>query len=173
MVSNEIIEKIRRSIKPEEWFITNDKVLELPIKILYGTNCYAYALGITFSSKEYEEYDELFYNPGFIKDVKFNDHEKLFISIGSDLKHLRLDHKIVKGKDTPKVSKDEYVIRVVLRRNTMDDQLEDFHFARMAKNGLWFHKQGWRDQPTLYKLEKDLSYYYEIIGHVIIKRLIN
>lgn len=172
MLSDQIIEKMRESIKPEEWFITNDKVSKLSRKVLYGTNCYAYALGITFSSTGYEKYDESFYIPGFINGVIFDNQQKLFESICSDLKHLRLDYKIAIN-DISKTTKDEYVIKVILRKNILDDHIEDFHFARMAKNGLWFHKQGWREQPTLYELEEDKRYYYETVGYFIIKRLTN
>ena len=56
--------------------------------------------------------------------------------------------------------------------NQKQDYLDDYHFLRQSKNGIWYHKIGWESFPTNkdsnYKVIKDVSNCY--IAHYDFKK---
>ena len=105
------------------------------------TNCYAYALGLDITSTLISKFDYPYIVGSFGQNlVYYKDfynmslEERLFL----DLKALDID--VEKVEDT--VSDDKSWFIAMYEDKCDKNNQKQFHFIRMSKNGIWFHKKG-------------------------------
>ncbi len=108
------------------------------------TNCYAYALGIT-----YPDYGKNFYYPGFTHATQHSDSKSMIKCIEKDLTILGFKFRITDCTEFPIPDEDEYIIKVFISNKTDQMSNGDFHFVRRLPNGHWTHKIGWKEPPCL------------------------
>ena len=121
----------------------------------YTTNCYSYALGLDIPSSKICEYA---YDPGSIGNSKHPllipfSYNELIDNIILDLNALRIDHSFINPEDN--IDEDEWKIAIYIPKIYSLNNLDDFHFTREKKDGLWYHKNGFNIS--------NLDYYDQVI----------
>ena len=121
---------VRPQYKDSEW---NNQ------RIMYSTNCYAYALNIKTDFPENTKLQPgslsgkiFYYYPGTYK-------EKIVAAFKADLKVL---HAHIGNPKPPYNKNMKYRVALVLALNR-SGQLLDYHWYRKNTNGKWSHKPGW------------------------------
>ena len=157
MLTDKKLQKIKNSIVKNSKLDSrnSEKLYGLPSKSRVRINCYAYALGIMYPSRN-------LYNVGFTTDTKYKDisREKFISLICEDLKNLGIKYRIFKINDEIKLRENEYLIQALYVSKELYYK-EDFHFLRQSKAGFWYAKDGYDNiKPALTKIEI-LNYEYE------------
>ena len=106
------------------------------------TNCYAYALGLDVPEYQICKYA---YDPGTIGNsskqliTPFSYH-LLVDNVLTDLEALQIDYQFIHPCDD--INSDEWKIALFIPQIYSLTELDDFHFARLHKDGYWYHKNG-------------------------------
>lgn len=135
---NKNIFLIKKSIVRSKKLIKNGVPKKLERSVRLDTNCYAYALGITYT-------EEAHYYPGFTEHMGHMpiDNYDMISSVCLDLKNLGFKYRKINLHDEIKLDKGEYLIKAYLARPNSKVINGDFHFVRKDnESGLWFHKFG-------------------------------
>lgn len=154
------------NLKPSE--ITRDiNIDEIPMYWynIFTTNCYAFALGLDVDESSIAE---CAYQPGVMGSVIFNypiinlknmsTEEKIFL----DMEALKIrikeadpsdngDYRLFHKKDNETVSSISFSWIISLYENDN----KEFHFARKTDNGIWYHKEGYRNKPISFDYDKN------------------
>ena len=148
-MNSEIITRVKASIIPEKKLINkNGKLFPLPKGLRTKINCYAYALGAMCP-----ETSEITYQPGFTTGIEYEERNKedFLQKMEQDLENLGFSYRRIPYPNSNFLEQGEYIVRVFF--NTEDSECDGFHFMRKAtKSGVWFHKEGWQNLPSLIKL---------------------
>lgn len=157
MLTDKKLQKIKNSIVKNSKLDSrnSEKLYGLPSKSRVRINCYAYALGIMYPSRN-------LYNVGFTIDTKYKDisREKFISLICEDLKNLGIKYRIFKINDEINLRENEYLIQALYVSKELYYK-EDFHFLRQSKAGFWYAKNGYENtKPALTEVEI-LNYEYE------------
>ncbi len=107
------------------------------------TNCYAYALGLDIPEGAVGYYA---YSPGvigsseiFLPKFRTFSYHNLIENMYLDFEALGIDYREIDPME--QISDDEWKIALFLLY--YHRQVEDFHFLRERRDGLWYHKSGW------------------------------
>lgn len=147
MLTKKKLRKIKESIVDEKRLLTGNgcEVKELSTKTYEHLNCYSYALGIMYPSKN------RIYTPGFTTKENYIEDSKISLisKICEDLDNLEISYRKFGVYDEINLIEGEYLIQVMYVPCYCDLWIEsDFHFSRRSKDGFWFSKQGWLNQPS-------------------------
>lgn len=148
-IQTHTIQKMISSIKPL------NSLPRYSEEIQKNTNCYAYALGIT-----YPDFKRDFYYPGFTQNLNYKDAQSMIKCIEKDLTRLGLKFRTTACDEFPIPDYDEYIIKAFLSNKTEQMPNGDFHFARRLPNGKWSHKLGWLDDPCIIVSSDGVYEYY-------------
>lgn len=165
MITPQNIVEIRKSILPEKVFIKKGRVLPISNQQRTNTNCFAYALGITYPAKGNE-----WYQPGFTQNTRYNPYsrEDFLNKVEIDLTNLGFRFRKIVRDEKTKLRYDEYLIQVLFSPAISGIDDGDFHFMRRSSSGKWFHKRGWGYAPEIFTLPLDTSK----MGDAKIKKMI-
>ena len=148
MKASKISKKIDIEKKPEEW------------EEVYGTNCYAYALGLDVCELDITRFA---YQPGTIGRITYK-RDLLRVSSMSFEGRMRLDfralgircveatpeecasYKEYYHKDSDEVSSVTHSWLISFYKAESNNV--DFHFVRKDLSGVWTHKMGFSKSPT-------------------------
>lgn len=152
MLTKKKLRKIKESIVDEKLLLTgNDcEVKELSAKTYEHLNCYSYALGIMYPSKN------RIYTPGFTTKENYIEDSKISLisKICEDLDNLGISYRKFGVYDEIDLLEGEYLIQVMYVPCYCNLWIKaTFHFSRRSKDGFWFSKQGWLNQPSYEKIE--------------------
>lgn len=164
---------IKNSILRTKQLFQDGHPIKLSSDIVTATNCYAYSLGVTYPEKK----NEYLYRPGFTEELEYEvgNTEDLMDKIELDLQNLKISFRRFDLKDEKSLRKNEYLIKVLY--SFVSRFNDDFHFIRQDKDtGIWFHKQGWYNQPVLISptpnkepsVLNTLFYVYHSVGYFAI-----
>ena len=108
-----------------------------------STNCYAYALGLDVPEYKIANFA---YIPGvmsqsdiFLPNFGLFTYDSLINNIYSDMEALKIEIKEINPLDD--VSYDEWKVALFITKYY--NLLDDYHFLRQSKNGIWYHKSGY------------------------------
>ena len=148
MPTSKINKKIDIEKEPEEW------------EEIYGTNCYAYALGLDVFERSIANFA---YQPGTIGRIKY-EYGLFDVSRMSFEKRMKLDFESLgiryRGANPEECAsfkehfhRDSDEVSSVTRSwlisfYTAVDNNIDFHFVRKDLSGVWTHKMGFKEAPT-------------------------
>ena len=112
------------------------------------TNCYAFALGLDVPEKKI---CEAAYVPGVMSDNPINIASKYSFTIEELIECLESDFKFLDITFRENVSKEELeegewliALYVSYLYSNRKDRLDDYHFLRLGKDDIWYHKNGFR-----------------------------
>lgn len=148
MLTQKRLRKIINSIVNEDKLLDSKYpyVKEISDELYEYTNCYAYALGICYSSKD------RIYVPGFTTKKNYIEDSKddLILKICEDLENLKISYRKFGLNDEIELFDNEYLVQVMYVPDHCDLWIKSaFHFSRLSKEGFWFSKSGWLNQPSL------------------------
>ncbi len=114
------------------------------------TNCYAYALGLDVNEDDIRQDAYIpgtiggsdYYLPGFIIFSYEDFLQNLFLDLaflGIDVREINLDEHL---------PEDEWKIALCI--SPWRSSIDDYHFLRQSKSGIWYHKMGWKGLPRNY-----------------------
>lgn len=153
MITEYRLNMIKRSIVNEKELFNNDfEIKELTKKVCENINCYAYSLGIM----EPAPLRTNLYIPGFttFENVDYLSKENFILKVSEDLHNLKIEFREYGIDDEIIVNDNEYLIQVLfIPKDTKNFRKGIFHFSRKNKNGKWFSKMGWLDQPCFEEVE--------------------
>ena len=103
-------------------------------------NCYAYALGIDENGV---------FNPGFKADIPFNgkNNEEIISCVEKDFEALGFDYCEISPNEV--INPDESKIAIFSVPTQDGKGIEDFHFVKQDKTGVWSSKEGY-DYPPMF-----------------------
>lgn len=147
MLTDKKLRKIKESIVDEKRLLTGKtcEVKELSSKTYEHLNCYSYALGIMYPSKD------RIYTPGFTTKENYTEDSKISLisKVCGDLENLGIGYRKFGVYDEINLLEGEYLIQAMYVPYYCNLWIEsDFHFSRRSKDGFWFAKQGWLHQPS-------------------------
>lgn len=165
MLTERSLNVMRQYIYNETYLLSDSisKVNSLPKDIYEYINCYAYALGLIRPSKN------RIYIPGFTTNLLYDENSKedLISNICKDLNNLSIKYTKYGVFDKIKLKKSEYLVQVLyIPTESFFWPKSDFHFLRKSKNGKWFSKPGWLNQPSFSYVEPILKFKDEEIVRV-------
>lgn len=146
MLIQEIDSIIESIVEPNYFLTSQNTVVPLSKKATQSLNCYAYALGITFSGNSKQHYF-----PGFtIQKFPLITPKLLCKFFTIDLKNLGIRYRKIGLDESTDIMENEYLIKLFYSSPNSYLPDGDFHFVRQdPKSKLWFHKLGWKNQPEL------------------------
>lgn len=160
MTTDEIVDLYIEYLKLSVCLGTNKPDFEENINKYSGTNCYCYALGISFPKLFEDRYmdaeiDEFSHNLGFIsqsRDARNVDEE---------LENLYRDLNVlnIKFYETDIYSENRFGGYKIALYSAPDD----FHFIRQNSNGLWSEKQGYTSRIVQMEQPKCRNKRYKLI----------
>ena len=114
-----------------------------------GTNCYAYALGLTepYPHSEWKANGEAqLYSPGAVSGQvalpNFFTGDEMMDAVLADLVFLGL-------KSVSRIKRRSMRLACFVRAKELNFRRVDFHFARRDDSGLYSHKMGWISLPEI------------------------
>lgn len=123
----------------------------------YSTNCYAYALGLDIPQSEIVDYA---YSPGvisksdiFLPAYNFFTYKQLISNIYLDFNTLGINFREINPLDD--VDIEEWKIALFI--SNYYGRIDDYHFLRQHKDGIWYHKAGYNGMVSI----------YDDFGHII------
>lgn len=132
-------------------------------KHILTTNCYAYALGLDVPERKIKTFA---YAPGTIGSSPTNlvvqryfTLDELIGNIQDDLIYMGINFRECDPLES--VLEDEWKIALFTAFYAFvcyDEYLYDYHFMRQDENGLWYHKNGYRNKPTNLDSNKNAIY---------------
>ncbi len=105
-----------------------------------NTNCYAYALGLDVNIPKAFEPGEIGHSKTDLRNYNSFTYELLLDNIFTDLEALDIAYREIDPIE--EIAPDEWKIALFTTRN--GEYIDDFHFMREHKDGIWYHKNGTR-----------------------------
>lgn len=147
------LRKIRKHIVCGSDLLKDGKPVPLSRDITLSINCYAYSLGILYCKS-----GSINHIPGYTAEKPYKGISpiELMQNIELDLINLRIPYRRIELDETVNLKEREYLVKVFYAPPNQFLDGADFHLIRKDnKTGLWFHKLGWFNQPSLTQLDND------------------